>query len=59
MLHYSFICATPLADHTPATPNIVPGAAFILSVIAPALPLYESLFGVAYPHPKLDTLVAS
>ena len=59
MLHPSFICATPLADHTPATPNIVPGAAFILSVIARALPLYESLFGVAYPLPKLDTLIAT
>ncbi|KAL1750199.1 peptidase family M1-domain-containing protein, partial [Schizophyllum commune] len=41
------------------TSFIVLGAAFILSVIAPALPLYESLFGVAYPHPKLDTLVAT
>ncbi|KAL1703175.1 peptidase family M1-domain-containing protein [Schizophyllum commune] len=42
-----------------STPNIVPGAAFILSVIARALPLYESLFGVAYPLPKLDTLIAT
>ncbi|KAL1742933.1 hypothetical protein HDZ31DRAFT_83777 [Schizophyllum fasciatum] len=42
-----------------ATPNILPGAAFILSVISHALPLYESLFQVAYPLPKLDTLIST
>ncbi|TRM63475.1 peptidase family M1-domain-containing protein [Schizophyllum amplum] len=42
-----------------ATPNIVRGGKFILDVISRTLPLYEKLFDVAYPLPKLDTLLAT
>ena len=42
-----------------ATPNFVPFTRFALDVKAKTLPLYEKIFDIEYPLPKLDTLVAS
>uniref|UniRef100_A0A8H7XRZ2 Aminopeptidase n=1 Tax=Psilocybe cubensis TaxID=181762 RepID=A0A8H7XRZ2_PSICU len=42
-----------------STPDLIGQAQFALDVKAAALPLYEKMFGVEYPLPKLDTLVAS
>ncbi|KAG9226085.1 hypothetical protein CCMSSC00406_0004996 [Pleurotus cornucopiae] len=42
-----------------ATPDIIHQAQFALDVTAKVLPIYEQVFDVAYPLPKLDTLVAS
>ncbi|KAF9650846.1 hypothetical protein BDM02DRAFT_3217429 [Thelephora ganbajun] len=41
------------------TPNFVPLTQFALDVKAKTLPLYEKIFDIEYPLPKLDTLVAS
>ncbi|KAJ2930053.1 hypothetical protein H1R20_g7024, partial [Candolleomyces eurysporus] len=41
-----------------ATPDVIHQAQFALDVKAAALPLYEKIFNVEYPLPKLDTLVA-
>ena len=40
-----------------ATPDIIHQAQFALDVKAKVLPLYEELFDVEYPLPKLDSLV--
>lgn len=42
-----------------ATPDLIHQAQFALDVKAKALPLYESIFDVEFPLPKLDTLVVS
>ena len=42
-----------------ATPDFVPLTKFALDVKAKTLPLYEKIFDIEYPLPKLDTLVAS
>ncbi|KAJ8469486.1 hypothetical protein ONZ45_g16876 [Pleurotus djamor] len=42
-----------------ATPDNIDQAHFALDVTAKVLPIYEEVFDVAYPLPKLDTLVAS
>ncbi|KAI0064922.1 leucyl aminopeptidase [Artomyces pyxidatus] len=42
-----------------ATPDLIHQAQFALDVKAKALPLYEQVFDVEFPLPKLDTLVAS
>ncbi|KAF9054698.1 leucyl aminopeptidase [Panaeolus papilionaceus] len=42
-----------------ATPDVIHQAQFALDVKASVLPLYEKIFDVEYPLPKLDTLVAS
>ena len=42
-----------------ATPNFVPLTKFALDVMAKTLPIYEKVFDIEYPLPKLDTLVAS
>ncbi|KAK2460553.1 hypothetical protein APHAL10511_007023 [Amanita phalloides] len=42
-----------------ATSDLIHQAQFALDVKANVLPLYEKVFDVAYPLPKLDTLVAS
>ncbi|ETW82731.1 Metallo peptidase M1 [Heterobasidion irregulare TC 32-1] len=42
-----------------ATPDCIHQAQFALDVKAKVLPLYEQVFDVEYPLPKLDTLVAS
>jgi aminopeptidase N len=42
-----------------ATPDIIHQAQFALDVKARVLPLYETVFDVEFPLPKLDTLVAN
>ncbi|ESK92997.1 leucyl aminopeptidase [Moniliophthora roreri MCA 2997] len=42
-----------------ATPDVIHQAQFALDVKAKVLPLYERVFDVEYPLPKLDTLVAN
>ncbi|KAG6832426.1 hypothetical protein H0H87_001586 [Tephrocybe sp. NHM501043] len=42
-----------------ATTDVIHQAQFALDVKASVLPLYEKVFDVEYPLPKLDTLVAS
>lgn len=42
-----------------ATPDNIHQAQFALDVKADVLPLYEKIFDVPYPLPKLDTLVVS
>ncbi|KAJ7582802.1 leucyl aminopeptidase [Mycena floridula] len=47
----------PLRIYT--TPDLLHQAQFALDVKAKVLPLYEKMFDVEYPLPKLDTLVAT
>ncbi|PCH38764.1 leucyl aminopeptidase [Wolfiporia cocos MD-104 SS10] len=42
-----------------ATPDVVDQAHFVLDVTRKVVPLYEQVFDIEYPLPKLDTLVAS
>ncbi|KAF8892603.1 leucyl aminopeptidase [Infundibulicybe gibba] len=42
-----------------ATANVIHQAQFALDVTESVLPLYEKIFDVEYPLPKLDTLVVS
>lgn len=42
-----------------ATADVIHQAQFALDVKAAVLPLYEKIFNVKYPLPKLDTLVVS
>ncbi|PPQ88067.1 hypothetical protein CVT25_013675 [Psilocybe cyanescens] len=49
--------SVPLRIYT--TRDLIHQAQFALDVKAAALPLYEELFDIEYPLPKLDTLVAS
>ena len=46
-------------EPTPATADNIHQAQFALDVKASVLPLYEKVFDVEYPLPKLDTLVVS
>lgn len=46
----------PLRIYT--TPDLIHQAQFALDVKAKVLPIYETVFDVEYPLPKLDTLVA-
>lgn len=48
-----------LTKHFTATPDFVHLTQFALDVKAKTLPLYEKIFDIEYPLPKLDTLVAS
>ena len=48
-----------LTENFIATPNFVPLTQFALDIKAKTLPLYEKIFDIEYPLPKLDTLVAS
>jgi aminopeptidase 2 len=41
----------------PATSDVIHQAQFALDVKAKVVPLYEKIFDVEYPLPKLDTLV--
>lgn len=52
--------AFPLA-HTvkPATSNYIHQAEFALEIKRKVLPIYEQMFDVEFPLPKLDTLVVS
>lgn len=46
--------------HVPlATPDIIHQTEFCLDITAQVLPLYERIFGIEYPLPKLDTLAVS
>ncbi|KAJ6632131.1 leucyl aminopeptidase [Mycena sp. CBHHK59/15] len=40
------------------TPDVIHQAEFALDVAVKVLPLYETIFDIEYPLPKLDTLVA-
>ena len=42
-----------------ATPDNIHQAQFALDIKATVLPLYEKIFDVEYPLPKLDTLLVS
>ncbi|KAK0538067.1 Aminopeptidase 2 mitochondrial [Tilletia horrida] len=42
-----------------ATPSQISQAQFALDMKAKGLPIYEEIFGLAFPLPKLDTLVVS
>lgn len=48
-----------LIESRTATPDLVHLTQFALDVKASTLPHYENSFGIEYPLPKLDTLVAS
>ena len=48
-----------ITKHLIATPEFVPLTQFALDVKAKTLPLYEKVFDIEFPLPKLDTLVAS
>ena len=50
--------ATPLIFCL-ATPDVIHQAKFALDVKEKVLPLYEQVFDIEYPLPKLDTLVVS
>lgn len=41
-----------------ATPDIIHQAQFSLDVTAKVMPIYEQVFQIEYPLPKLDTLAA-
>jgi aminopeptidase 2 len=40
-----------------ATSDVIHQAQFALDVKAKVLPLYEKIFDIEYPLPKLDTLI--
>ena len=50
--------ATPLIFCL-ATPDVIHQAKFALDFKEKVLPLYEQVFDIEYPLPKLDTLVVS
>jgi hypothetical protein len=54
--HYFTVC---LFLNGLATADNIHQAQFALDVKADVLPLYEKIFDVPYPLPKLDTLVVS
>ena len=55
----SFICEKIILEPGSATADNIHQAQFALDVKASVLPLYEKVFDVEYPLPKLDTLVVS
>jgi Peptidase family M1 domain len=42
-----------------ATPDVINQAQYALDIKKAALPLYEQVFDIEYPLPKLDTLIAN
>jgi len=53
----TFLCHIPyLTSLVSATPNLIHQGQFALDVKAKVLPIYESMFEIEYPLPKLDTL---
>lgn len=56
--HYRFWSNTT-SHYSPATPELIHQAEFALEVKCKVLPLYEEVFDIEYPLPKLDTLVVS
>ena len=56
LLHY---LSHPSLIFCLATPDVIHQAKFALDVKEKVLPLYEQVFDIEYPLPKLDTLVVS
>lgn len=56
--HHSKLTGKTIPLRTYVTPNQVEKVRFATDVMKLALPVYEELFDIAYPLPKLDTLVA-
>lgn len=57
-------CIFPCTSHVShrvrkATSDVIEQANFALDVKRRVLPIYEKVFNIEYPLPKLDTLVAS
>ena len=42
-----------------ATQDVLYQARFVLDVTVQVLPIYEQMFNIEYPLPKLDTLIVS
>ncbi len=42
-----------------ATPDALHQAKYVLNVTTQVMPIYEQLFDIDYPLPKLDTLIVS
>lgn len=59
LLNLSDIRLERFSDTCTATPDIIHQAGFCLDVTAKVLPLYETIFDIEYPLPKLDTLAVS
>ena len=58
-MSFELVNPMTLIEFPTATPDFVPLTQFALDVKTKTLPLYEKVFGIEYPLPKLDTLVAS
>ncbi|TXT13659.1 hypothetical protein VHUM_01026 [Vanrija humicola] len=56
--HHSLLTGKKIPLKIYATPNQIKQAQFGLDIKKWALPVYEEIFDIAYPLPKLDTLVA-
>jgi len=56
--HYLFPYPVLTVFANEATKDLIGQAQFCLDVTARAVPVYETVFDVEYPLPKLDTLVA-
>lgn len=57
--HRNIIQVADLLGYLKGTPDLIGQARFSLDVTKKVLPLYEQLFGIEYPLPKLDTLIVS
>jgi aminopeptidase 2 len=62
--HIESFYTSPLSGKTRpirayATKDVIGQAQFVLDVTTKVVPLYEQVFDVEYPLPKLDTLIAS
>lgn len=47
----------PIYQLLSGTPDVITRAQYALDVKAKVLPVYEEIFDIEYPLPKLDTLV--
>lgn len=57
--HIVLLHQFPLTTAFAATSDLIDQAEFVMSVKERVLPLYEKVFDIEYPLPKLDTLVVS
>ena len=58
ILHLSYRqCTAKTNILLTATPDVIGQAQYALDIKAQVLPIYEKLFDIEYPLPKLDTLV--
>ena len=55
--HVNYCCILLTCSFIQATPDLIHQAKFALDVKKNVLPLYEEVFDIEYPLPKLDTLV--